>query len=145
MPLLNYTTSVAADKTAGEIIQLLAKAGARQILTDYGPDGSVTGLSFMVDGTLGRRSYSLPVDPASVYEALYRTGVPGRYLTIEQAERVAWRILKDWIEAQLAIIESQMVTLDQVMLPYMHTDGNQGMTVYELYRAQQPALPDGST
>jgi hypothetical protein len=42
---------------------------------------------------------------------------------------VAWRITKDWVEAQLAIIESQMVTTAQVFLPYAVTSN--GQTLYE--------------
>lgn len=34
-----------------------------------------------------------------------------------------------------------MVTFDQVMLPYMSAGG--GRTVYELFRAEQLALPPG--
>jgi hypothetical protein len=146
VPLLNYTTTVAAHKTAAEIQHKLVAAGARQILATYADDGRITGLSFMVQGPLGRRSYSLPVNADAVLKVMsaYRSGVPNRYQTAEQAERVAWRILKDWIEAQLALAETQMVTLDQVMLPYMHTDDADGPTVYELYRAQaQPELGAG--
>ena len=47
----------------------------------------------------------------------------------EQALRVAWRITKDWIEAQMAIVETHMVTMPQVFLPYVVTDNQQ--TVYE--------------
>jgi hypothetical protein len=61
-----------------------------------------------------------------------------RYSTPEHAERVAWRIVKDWLEAQLAIIKTEMVTLDQVMLPYMR--GDNGATIYEIYRDQQLAI-----
>jgi hypothetical protein len=46
------------------------------------------------------------------------------------------------VEAQLAIIRTEMVTLDQVMLPYMR--GDSGQTMYELYVNQQLALPSGS-
>ena len=67
--------------------------------------------------------------------------MPPRYSTPEHAERVAWRIVKDWLEAQLAIIRTEMVTLDQVMLPYMV--GDEGHTVYELYRDRQLALGTG--
>src|SRR5438552_18436509 len=35
-----------------------------------------------------------------------------------QAVRVEWRIVKDWVEAQLALIETRMVTAQQVFLPY---------------------------
>lgn len=49
----------------------------------------------------------------------------------EQAERVAWRIIKDWIEAQMAILESEMVTMDEIFLPY--TLDNKGNTLYQLF------------
>jgi hypothetical protein len=35
-----------------------------------------------------------------------------------QAVRTAWRIVKDWVEAQMALVETQMVTTQQVFLPY---------------------------
>ncbi len=34
------------------------------------------------------------------------------------AARVAWRIIKDWVAAQLAIVESGMVEIAEVFLPY---------------------------
>ncbi len=70
---------------------------------------------------------------------LQRERVPPRYGKPDQAERLAWRILKHWAKAQLAIIRTDIVTLDQVMLPYMR--GDDGRTVYDLYRDQQLALP----
>jgi hypothetical protein len=32
--------------------------------------------------------------------------------------RVAWRVIKDWMEAQLALVEIRMVTIPQVFLPW---------------------------
>lgn len=49
--------------------------------------------------------------------------------TKEQAERVAWRILKDWVEAQMALLDIQMVRFEEIFLPYIET-GN-GQTIYE--------------
>ena len=136
--LLNYSTKIAASKTAMEIVSKLAKAGARQVLTDYGDTGSITGISFAFpDGTGELRKYSLPVDVPAVEKVLRSQNVPRPLKTTEQAERVAWRILKDWIEAQIAILETGMVTFDQVMLPYMMIPGG---TVYELYRNHQLEL-----
>lgn len=43
--------------------------------------------------------------------------------------RVSWRILKDWIDAQMAIIDLEMVKIEQVFLPYAMTKN--GNTVYE--------------
>lgn len=49
------------------------------------------------------------------------------------------RIAKDWLEAQLAILATEMVTFDQVMLPYMRA--LDGRTMWELYLDEQlPAL-----
>ena len=40
---------------------------------------------------------------------------------MEQANRTAWRIIKEWIPAQMALIETEMVTVEEVFLPYMLT------------------------
>ena len=59
-----------------------------------------------------------------------------------QAERTAWRNVRDWIIAQMAIIEAGQVEMEEVFLPYL-TD-RQGRTLYELYQSGQLALGDGS-
>lgn len=143
MPLLNYTTEVPAMRTIGAVQALLVEAGARSIQTDYDSIGNPVGLAFMVETMHGPRGFKLPVQAHHVLAVLRKDKkVAPRYKTQEQAERVAWRIVKDWLEAQLAIIKTEMVTLDQVMLPYMSTGGD-GRTVYELYVDDQLALPAG--
>jgi hypothetical protein len=133
--LLNYTTTIAVDKTLTEIQRVLVKAGARSILTDYDGEGNPSALSFLIKTQFGDRSYRLPADIEAVWRVLTRQYDAGRvqrrFATREQAARVGWRILKDWLEAQLAIIETQMVTLDQVLLPYMQ-DQVTGQPIYEL-------------
>ena len=37
----------------------------------------------------------------------------------KQAERTAWRIVKEWVVAQMALIETEMVDMEEVFLPYM--------------------------
>lgn len=130
MPILNYTTEVDASRTVGQIQDILAKAGAAQILAEY-DQGRVTGLSFTVITPTGPQAFTLPARPEQVRAVLLRQKVQPRYQTKEHAERVAWRIVKDWIEAQLAIIQTEMVTLDQVMLPYMRAQD--GTTMYDRY------------
>jgi hypothetical protein len=60
--------------------------------------------------------------------------------TKEQAARIAWRIVKDWLEAQLAMIEAGLVDLQQVFLPY--AQDATGRTFYKLMRERkfQPLL-----
>ena len=58
-----------------------------------------------------------------------------------QAERTAWRNVRDWIMARMAIIEAGQVKIDEVFLPYL-TDGK-GRTLYQLYLGGQMALESG--
>lgn len=138
MPILNYTTSIAAEKTASEIQAKLVKANASAVLAEY--DNCVLShLSFKVHTKHGEMAFRLPANIDGVLKAMQRDSkVPKAKRTREQAARVAWRIVKDWVEAQLAIIEADMATLPQVFLPYMQT--SQG-TVYECFeRNGFPAL-----
>jgi len=131
--LLNYTTQIEAIKTTGEIQGILAAHGAKSILTEYSDDGSVEALSFMILTPQGDVAIRLPVDPDAVLKVLTQQNrlgrVPRRYLSKAQAGRVAWRIVKDWVAAQMAILETEMVKMEQIFLPYVITKG--GRTLYE--------------
>jgi hypothetical protein len=129
MPLLNYTTSISAQKTVNEIQAMLAKAGASAILADYDTDGNIAALSFRLRNEGQDISFRLPTAWEPVLRTLQRQNVARSYQTPEQAQKVAWRITKDWVAAQLAIIETQMVTTAQVFLPYAIT--KDGSSVYE--------------
>jgi hypothetical protein len=142
MALLNYSTTVPVARSIGQVQALLVEAGARQIGTEYSDVGSPVSIGFAVETGYGLRMFHLPVNADRVHALLKRDRkVPPRYSTPEHAERVAWRIIKDWLEAQLALIRTEMVSLDEVMLPYMVSD--QGRTVYQLYRDQQLSLEAG--
>lgn len=132
MPLLNYTTKVDIYTTIGEIQGCLVKHGARKIMQDYDNDGKPQALCFAIDTNFGMRGIKLPANVNAVHQVLTKQKIK---CDREQAERVAWRILKDWVEAQMAILESKMVELDEIFLPYMiNKDGH---TTYMLYKNQQ--------
>lgn len=141
MPLLNYTTTIEAAKTVAEIERSLAKHGARSILKNYDNDGQIESLSFIVHHGERDIPFRLPVDPDSVLKVLIRQWVPTRYRNRPQAIRVAWRIVKDWIQAQMAILETEMVRMEQIFLPYMVFDG--GKTLYETMVEKQFLLKPG--
>ena len=134
MPLLNYTTGIEASKTVAEIQSILSKHGAKSILVDYGEGGTIEACSFKVLTPQGDVAIRLPVDPEAVLKVLTQQGrlgkVPRRYITQTQAVRVAWRILKDWVAAQMAILETEMVKMEQIFLPYVITKN--GKTLYEV-------------
>lgn len=135
MPLLNYTTKVDVYTTLGVIQGQLVKHGAKKIMQDYDDDGRIVALSFLVDTPTGLRGIRLPANVEAVYVVLTRQKVK---CDREQAERVAWRIVKDWVEAQMAILESEMVQMDEIFLPYMVD--NSGRTLFEAYRNKQLLL-----
>ena len=134
MALLNYTTGIEAAKTVSEIHKILASHGAKSILTGYDDDGQIDALSFRVVTPQGEAGIRLPINPEAVFVVLQRQSrlgkVPHRYVCKAQAVRVAWRIVKDWTEAQMAILETEMVKMEQIFLPYIV--GNDGRTLYEV-------------
>lgn len=130
MPILNYSTEVDVNKTISEIQQCLAKRRVQAMMQEYDAEGAPTALSFRIMTPFGMMSYRLPANVDKVLAVLKRQkGVPWRLQTKSQAARVAWRIVKVWIEAQCAFIESEMVTIDQVFLPY--AQDQTGQTLYE--------------
>lgn len=135
MGLLNYTTQIEAGKSVGEIQTMLAQNGAMQIMLEINPNGVVSGISFRVPTQFGPTAFTLPCKMEAVLKILEKQSragkVPRRYVNEQQAARVGWRIIKDWTEAQLALIQTGMVEMDQVFLPFARTDN--GKTVYERY------------
>lgn len=120
MALLNYTTKIDADKTAQEIAKCLSLHGAKAVLTEYDPKESlVSAISFKITLNDKDITFRLPCDWKPVLTILENDAkVPRAHKTREQAVRTAWRIVKDWVEAQMALVETQMVTTAQVFLPY---------------------------
>lgn len=149
MALLNYTSKIDADKTAAEIAKILSMHGASAVMTEYDQDtGVVTSISFKIK--MGEQSvgFRLPCDPKPVYEVITKGKQwKGKewfqnYKKLKsdaelQAVRTAWRIVKDWVEAQCALIETKMVTTSQVFLPYAIT--KDGKTLAEKV-AENPAM-----
>lgn len=118
MPLLNYTTKIEVEKTIGEIQKTLSKHGASAVMTQY--EGEiVTGVAFQISMGEQKVSFKLPCDWRPVLKILQEDpNVPRTLKDRSQAVRVAWRIIKDWVEAQMALVDTEMVTTAQVFLPY---------------------------
>ena len=135
---MNYTTKVEVYKSVGEIQSNLAKHGAKKIMLEYDSDGETEAISFIVLTPCGERGFCLPARVEAVYEVLQKQKVK---CDLAQAKRVAWRILKDWVEAQMAILESGMVEMEQIFLPYM--TNRMGQSVYQLYKEQNLMLGGG--
>lgn len=139
MAIKNYTTTVEVYKSLGEIQGALASHGARKIMVDYDGAGQPIGIVFGIETPAGTRGFCLPANVEGVRAVFARQKVKA---STGQAERTAWRNVRDWIMAQMAIIEAGQVEMEEVFLPYL-TD-RQGRTLYQLYQGGHLAIGDGT-
>lgn len=144
--LLCYTTSIEPARTIAEIQEELVKHGAKSVLTNYGDEGKIESLSFSIQTPKGELGIKLPCDPKPVYKVLenqYNQGKISRgFIDEHQALRVAWRIVLVWIKAQMAILETEMVKMEQIFLPYMVVS-REGKTLFEKMAENSFQLPSG--
>ena len=139
MPIKNYTTTVDVYQSLAELQGALAKHGACKIMVDY-EEGQPTGVTFGINTTEGPRGFALPANVAGVQDVFARQKVKSAG---GQAERTAWRNIRDWVLAQMAIIEAGQVEMEEVFLPYL-TDGR-GRTLYSLYQSGQLGIGTGES
>lgn len=126
MPIKNFTTKVSVEQTINDLQKILSKAKASAIMTEYGPDGLPSALSFRVNVKGTDINFGLPVNFTGVTAALQRDR---EYRDAAHARRVAWRIVKDWCDSQMALIDAGQAELAQVFLPYAKTQS--GETFYK--------------
>lgn len=138
MAIKNYTTTIDVCKSLGEIQGALASHGARKIMIDYDGSGQPIGITFGIETPSGPRGFLLPANVEGVKTVFFHQKIKAQK---GQAERTAWRNVRDWIMAQMAIIEAGQVNMEEVFFPYL-TDGK-GRTVYQIYKSGQLAIEDG--
>lgn len=128
----NQSTTIAVDRTVGEIVALLSRRGTTSVVTIF-DEGKISGLSFTMETEYGVRGYQLPVSGEGVRKVLVKNGAPTAVQQPEQAARIAWRIAKEWLEVQIALVDAGLAQLDEVLLPWaVATDGR---TMYQVFRA----------
>ncbi len=127
MPINNYNNKIWPDTTIRENSRMLSKFGASRIITDY-QSGEVSSLQFMLQVKGQTMFFQLPANVDGVLKTLHRDKVPNQYRNTDQARRVAWRILRDWVEAQIAIVDAGQAQMAEVFLPY--AVGKDGQTLW---------------
>ena len=142
MNIKNYTSTVPVERTVARIEQILAKAGASGISKDFA-DGQLTALHFTVafgDQTVAIR---LPIDAQAVFLLLLLASAgqrrrPETEIRLRaQAQRTAWKLMQDWVEVQLSLINMHQADFVQVFMPYVW-DGKQ--TFYQRVKDQHHQL-----
>lgn len=139
MAILNYTTTIDLEKSISEIQKCLTKTGlVDKIVTDYS-NGIPSSLTFCINLKGNVIGFSLPANFKGVLNAMEKNkAVPRNKCNEKQAQRVAWRILKDWVEAQMAIVEAEIAELSEVFLPYAILKN--GNTLYQDMKGNEMKL-----
>lgn len=118
-----------AKKSAGYYISLsqdaLVKTGAIGIQFTY-EGGRAIGIAFTMNLNDNAVQFKLPVNWRK-FQAVLKKEQNKRGEDEEYAYKVAWACTKDWIEAQMAFVESENVTIPQIFLPFAIVKGGQSL------------------
>ena len=126
--LKNYTSGVPTSKTISRIEEVIAGAGATGVLKDY-EGGRLIALRFRIVMPNGQpATIRLPANSEAVFKVMMskvrrpRASTEGKIM--EQAERTAWKLMQDWVEVQISLIDMQQAEISEVFMPFLW-DGKQ--------------------
>jgi hypothetical protein len=130
----NYTTEIPLSKTLAEIQEILSAIGLEQIALQYekqgsGREPSCIVFTYLFNDTL--LAFKLTANVDGVHKALARKNVENKYRTRDHARRVAWRIVKDWVEVEVARFEAGIAEIPEIFFPYLIDQ--QGETFYRAF------------
>jgi hypothetical protein len=130
MAIKNYTTKVSTNRSIQEIQDALIKHGAIGFLLEYEKDtGRIQACKFLLQLNENKIPFALPVNWRR-FQAVLKEQRIKRWSDEDYCYRVAWRCIRDWVLAQLALYETEMAQLPQVFLPYA-MDKNGVSTLYD--------------
>lgn len=143
------TTGIAPERSAAEVSSELIKAGATQINTSYNA-GKIVGLRWVMRVNGVEALFEMPARVEPIYRIFaarkgHKTGrdTSGKAVygdLYEKAERVAWRQLLRWVQAQNAMIETGMVQPMEVFTAYYIRPGDSRTLGQWLLETQFKAL-----
>ncbi len=151
MFLKNYTSAVPVHVTISRIEQILIRCGVQGITKDYGPQGETIALTFHVNQGESRVAIRLPANREDALNAFWTDYCEShpedwrrkktRKDFARQAEMTAWKLMQDWVEVQMSLIQMKQADTLQVFMPFIW-DGRR--TFYQAvkdggYKALLPA------
>ena len=130
----NYTSSVDSYRTINKIELILARSGAQNINKTY-EAGLLKAIHFTVPINGSVVAILLPAKTEAVFKVLSSKIKRPHHGTMarikEQANRTAWKLMQDWLEIQLSMIEMEQIELLQAFMGYIY---NGQATLYEIMR-----------
>jgi hypothetical protein len=143
--LKNYTTEVTSSRSIEAIEKLLVSFGATNIMKEYSPSGKCEAVSFIVEMDGMKLPFRLPAKVKECYVWLRKKKPNSQDKTIlEQAERIVWKQIHEWVHLQISMIELQQADKLEIFFPYLY-DVSKRETYYEKLKQQSfKALLPGS-
>lgn len=137
--LKNYCTGRFTD-SVGKIQQMLVDFGASGIGFEYDGQGMIISIRFKISvGEGNERMINLPLRTYKVAKILEEQGYLKRN-DDAYPYRVALANVRDWLDAQLTLVTTEMVELTEIFLPYIVDKS--GMTLYEVVKKNNYLLPE---
>lgn len=122
------------------IEDMLVEAGARDIHKSYNHDRQCDAIIFImaVPGVAFPMHFKLPAKVDACFEALWklyctevkRPQEATKKTLRDQASRTAWKIIHDWVEVQLTLIQLDQAEAMEIFLPYAYNPST-GDTFYQ--------------
>lgn len=142
MNIRNYTSSVPVINSINFIEHRLSTAGASHIAKFYEGNRPV-GMIFQIIQNNIPLTFKLPAKSESVFNVLYNAVKRPRPSTKEtirmQSDRTAWKILSDWVDIQVTMIQLEQAEFAEVFLPYFY-DQKSNKTLFEKVIANEIKL-----
>lgn len=139
MNIRNYTSSVPVINSINFIEHRLASAGATHIAKFYEENRPV-GMIFQITHNNVPLTFKLPAKSLAVYNVLFNAVKRPRPSTKEtirsQSDRTAWKILSDWVDIQITMIQLEQAEFTEVFLPYFY-DLKTNKTLFEKVAANE--------
>lgn len=122
MPIKNYTTTITPHRSVEQVQELLRKKGARRVMVEYDAQGMPQAVTFECElqqatGAALRIPFRIQARVEAMQRCL-KKDAPPRFQGLQQAERVAWRLVRDWIDVQLAFIEAGQAEMAELLLGF---------------------------
>lgn len=120
--LKNYTSG--GRNTFEKIQEILSYHGAQKIMFDY-ENRKVAAISFAMEIEGQIMGFKIPAYVENVTQILY--GGKDRWnrekkitqLQKDQAYKTAWANIRDWIDAQMALVATKQAKINHIFLPYL--------------------------
>ena len=129
----NYTSTVPIERSICHIENKLVAHGAKDIMKRYDSIGRLESICFIIFVSGNNISFKLPARIDSCCEILkaeIKRPRDGTYKKVEkQAERTAWKLVSDWVDIQISMIELQQAEFLEVFLPYAYNPQNQPLKI----------------